>query len=376
MGQKEWSLLALRYGLITLGLLVWLWESQGEGRIAAGAVLFSLVLLLELPIYSTGQVKERNVWIVLQFGLGIGAFAASPGLPAGIVLSSLLCTVATMMPSIAALFSVGIASVATFLWANTSVDALATLLGLYGLALAVGWLYRMQRVERARHRATVDQLEKAHERLAAFADTSRHLAAAQERQRMTEELHDTLGHALVGALLHVQIAGRLLAREPKAAQDRLDLVEKSLRDTLEHVRVALRQGAQRRGHLPLHLALESLITDFKSAGGPEVTVSFNPDAESVSDVSPPVAQALYRTAQEALTNAVRHGQARRITVDVEAVSNRVYMRIKDDGVGAEDYAPGMGMSGMVNRIQAVGGTLRFNTAPGGGFEVEVGVIRR
>ena len=152
--------------------------------------------------------------------------------------------------------------------------------------------------------------------------------------------------------------------------------ERDLRGTLEKVRHALRRGAEKRDSLPLHLAIESLAADFAAAGGPDVQLVFRPDAESVSDVGPEVTDALYRVVQEALTNAVRHGKATHIVVAVEAVGPRLFVRVSDNGAGADQYTLGMGLSGMIGRVQAVGGTVRFETAPRQGFTVEVGVRRR
>ena len=92
------------------------------------------------------------------------------------------------------------------------------------------------------------------------------------------------------------------------------MVETSVRETLEKVRRALRRGKRGMETLPFHLALESLAAEFRALGGPEVNLSFRPDGESVADLSPRVREALFRTVQEALTNAVRHGKARRVVI--------------------------------------------------------------
>jgi signal transduction histidine kinase len=74
-----------------------------------------------------------------------------------------------------------------------------------------------------------------------------------------------------------------------------------------------------------------------------------------------------------LTNAVKHGQATLIRVLAEVVGERLYLRIQDNGSGAEHYRPGMGLTGMVRRVQSIGGTLRFQTAVNAGFLIEIGV---
>lgn len=279
-----------------------------------------------------------------------------------------------MWPLFALRYVIVTAGVFAWLWEveRTAGFIAASLL----FSLAVGRLFQIRAGEAHRHGNIVAQLEQAQARLAEFAETARDLAVAEERQHMAEELHDTLGHALVGTLLQVQVAKKLLRQDPEKATERLAAVEDNIRATLDQVRQALRRGPTRRAQLPLHLALESLAADFAAAGGPTVELTWRADPEDVSDVPEHVADVLYRTTQEALTNAVRHGRATHVKVELEAAGPRVYLRIVDNGVGADNYTPGMGLVGMVNRVQSVGGTLRFETAPGKGFAVEVGVRRR
>lgn len=374
--RDTWPLLALRYVLTAAGVFAWLWEAERTAGFVAASALFSLALLLELAVHAGGAVPRRGTWAGLQAALGLAAVAVHPSVPATVVFSAFLAGVAAVAPAAFSVACGAAAAVVTAWRVDVAVSVLVGLAGIYALAVAVGRLFLLRAEEARRHRRVVAQLEQAHARLARFADTSRELAVARERQRMAEELHDMLGHSLVGTLLQLQVVKKLLNKDAAQAEVRLDGVEAHIRGTLDQVRHALRRGPRRRGQLPLHTALESLAADFAAAGGPRVELVFRPDPESVSDVPSDVAEVLYRTAQEALTNAVRHGRATRIRVEAEAAGRRLFLRIADNGVGAVQYTPGMGLLGMVTRVQSVGGTLRFETAPGAGFKVEVGVKRR
>lgn len=374
--RESWPLLALRYGLIAAGVLAWLWEAERTAGFVAGSMLFSFALLLELAVHTTDGLPHRSAWAGLQVALALGAVVAHPSVPATIVFTAFLAGVASATPPAFAVVCAALAAVVTVVLVDAPVSVFVGLVAMYVLAVTVGCLFLLRAEESQRHRDMVTQLEEAQARLARFGETARDLAVAQERQRMGEELHDTLGHALVGTLLQVQVAKKLLRKDPAKAEERLGGVENNIRGTLEQVRHALRREPRRRGHLPLHMALDGLVADFTAAGGPEVELVLRPDPESVSDVPLEVADVLYRTTQEALTNAVRHGRATHIRVEAEVVGARLFLRITDNGVGADQYTPGMGMAGMVNRVQAVGGTLRFETAAGAGFTVEVGVKRR
>lgn len=373
-----WVLHALRYGLILVGVLMWLWEARAVDGIVVGSVLLSLLVLLELPLYGLGRPPRHALWGVLQTAIGAAAFWIVPGLPAAFILAAVISGVAATLPLSGAIACLAAAAGVTVaaLWDLQQLSSSPGLLGLYVLAAWVGRLFAMHLEENKRHRQTVRELEEAQKRLARLAETTRELAAVEERQRLAEEIHDSLGHALVATLLQVQVVKKLTRTDAEAAEKRLSVVEQNVRQTLDTVRKALQRGRRNRADLPLHHALESLAADFQAAGGPEVQLMFRPDPESVSDVSPQVADVLYRTVQEALTNAVRHGQAQLVRIEAEVVGPRLYLRIVDNGVGADDYSPGMGLSGMIGRVQSIGGTLRFETALGKGFQVEVGVMRR
>ncbi|MBX5476587.1 MAG: sensor histidine kinase, partial [Clostridia bacterium] len=68
--------------------------------------------------------------------------------------------------------------------------------------------------------------------------------------------------------------------------------------------------------------------------------------------------------------------ARHVRVRLAATPERLLLSVRDDGAGADRFVPGMGLGEMTARVQAVGGSIRFRTAPGAGFEVEIGVRRR
>lgn len=374
--HELWPLHALRYGVVLAGMLTWLFQSERNESLLVPALLLSLLLALELPLYSAGSSRVRPVWAAVQVSAGIAAFAAAPGLPAALVLSAVLSGVAATFPPLWAygcLAAAGASAVAAM--PDPFGDALGWI-GAYALSVWVGRLFAVRIEESRAHRRAVAELEAAQARLAQYAETRRELAVAQERQRLAGEIHDALGHALVGVLMQVQVARRLAASQPRAAEERLLTVEQSVRETLGRVRRALQRGQRDHMDLALSVALENLVDDFAAAGGPEVALRFEPDAESVSDLAPNVAEVVYRTVQEALTNAVRHGRASRIQVELESVGPRLHLRIEDNGVGTGELVHGMGLTGMSGRVQSVGGTLRFHTAVGEGFRIEVGVRRR
>jgi signal transduction histidine kinase len=90
-------------------------------------------------------------------------------------------------------------------------------------------------------------------------------------------------------------------------------------------------------------------------------------------LSPSAELALYRAAQEALTNVRKHSHARAATVTLNYSTNSVWLKVHDDGIGATELTKGFGLVGMHERVQILGGEVRIATAANQGFTLEVGI---
>ncbi len=181
-----------------------------------------------------------------------------------------------------------------------------------------------------------------------------------ERGELARELHDTVAHHVSAIVIRAQ-AGRVVARsDPAAALDALVVIEEEASRALAEMRAMV--GVLREGEEP-DLAPQRGVADigrFTSSIGdrPHVQVELSGDLERLR---PSIDAALYRLAQESITNAVRHARhASRIQVTVRGDESSVRLTVDDDGdTGAFDprSAPGFGLIGMAERAKLVGGTL-------------------
>ena len=343
---------------------------------AAAAAALSLLLVLDLVVFQRRGTWLATAALTAQLVLALAVLGDRASLPlVGVAVAVLLglpqaCPPRALQP--AALLLAAGAGVRIYLAYDTAAAVYGT-----GAMLAAGMIAVLladAEQERRSHRRAREELEAAQARLVEMAARTRELAAAQERQRVLGDIHDTIGHALTATLLQVQVVRRQLDTDPAAAAARLADLEVSLRSALGEVRQSLRRAIHPAA-LPLAAALQTLVDDVERAGGPQVTLELVPDAAAVSDLSPAVTEALYRTAQEALTNAIRHGNARHVRLRAEVQGPRLRLIVADDGAGAEHLVPGLGLTAMTARVQALGGTIRFDTRPDRGFTVEIGVRR-
>lgn len=189
-------------------------------------------------------------------------------------------------------------------------------------------------------------------------------AALEERQRLARELHDSVSQALYGIGLGARTARTLLDRDPAQAEEPLDYVLSLAEAGLSEMRsliFELRPESLERESLTA--ALDRQITAVQARHGLTITAGYDPCA---ADVPFAIKEALYRIAQEALHNTVKHAHATHATVDYLCDGSNAYLTIHDNGVGldASGSFPGhLGLRGMRERAQRLGGTLDVISDP-------------
>lgn len=219
----------------------------------------------------------------------------------------------------------------------------------------------------------LQQLEVRDSR-ARLAELTAHIEKVkeQERSRIAREIHDELGGNLTAikmglAMLSARLPGGDSALQEKAAY--LDaLVDRTI-DAVHRISLDLRPALLDFGLVP---ALEWQVKEFEKQAGVQCTLSASPRE---IELDPDQATALFRIAQEALTNIAKHAGATRVTVKLVRSRQQVSLKISDNGSGiwqADRAKPdSFGLRGMAERASALGGTLSLDHAPGGGTVVAV-----
>jgi two-component system NarL family sensor kinase len=205
----------------------------------------------------------------------------------------------------------------------------------------------------------LEQLQVSRERLV--------VAQEDERRRLRRELHDGLGPLLTGVALSADTAANLAGGAPDdALQAKLADVRSDSRAAIQEVRrIVEGLGSPALDELGLveALRLRTAQTTSRSDGSP---LTVHVEAAELPALPPAVEQALYRIATEALTNAVRHATAKRVTVRLTCDS-AVHCEVTDDGGDSRPWVPGVGISAMRERVAELGGTCEVGRTPAGGL---------
>ncbi|KKO53192.1 helix-turn-helix transcriptional regulator [Paenibacillus sp. DMB20] len=186
------------------------------------------------------------------------------------------------------------------------------------------------------------------------------LTLMEERSRLSHELHDTIGHALTSLIVGVE---SLRSSVPDPQIERIDSLVGIAQHSLDDIRKHLHQLSHTTLSRSLSESLRQLIEEFMKSTG--ITVHFRVIG-SETLVIQKINFCLHRCLQESLTNAVRHGQASVITVQLHFDSQQLRLQIEDNGIGMEEVQFGFGLGGMKERLKLFHGTLSVHSVPGQG----------
>lgn len=189
----------------------------------------------------------------------------------------------------------------------------------------------------------------------------RQLAQVAERERISRDLHDLLGHTLSVITLKAELAGRLMQRDPERARAEIADVEGVSRAALAQVREAV-SGMRKRG---LASELEHAGLALKAAG-----IVLQVDG-AVPPLPPAREAVLALVLREAVTNVIRHSGAFNCMIRFRLGAGELALEIHDDGRGGSEVAAGSGIDGMRARLAGVGGWLDINGDSGTRLQARV-----
>jgi len=190
-------------------------------------------------------------------------------------------------------------------------------------------------------------------------------SCGREQRRIAYDLHDGVGQQLVGIALSAKLLEEHLRAERSAEADRASLIAELANGAARQVRLTARTLEGADGVGDLKTALRSLAANMSENCGVKVTVKA--DSSSLP-ISPPVAAQLYRVAQEAMRNAIEHGAAREVLIQLTFGDQDLMLTVQDDGKGfdANINGQGMGLRIMRYRAQCIGGSCEVHAGPSQG----------
>jgi NarL family two-component system sensor histidine kinase LiaS len=205
--------------------------------------------------------------------------------------------------------------------------------------------------------------------LQGMIETRQELATLEERNRLARELHDSVKQQVFATAMQVGAARALIDQDPTASKENLAEAEQLVRQAQHELTTLIRElrpaALEGKG---LATALRDCVSDWSRQSHIKAEVR----VQGERFLPLPLEQALFRVAQEALTNISRHSEAVAVEVDLVWSENEVLLVVSDDGQGFNPTVrdgKGLGLQSMRERVEALGGRLEVTSTPGRGTRV-------
>ena len=209
-------------------------------------------------------------------------------------------------------------------------------------------LVKSKHEEKERIRLLNEKLEKANQRLRAYAIEVAQMAETREGNRLAREIHDTLGHALTGIAARLDACIMMIDVAPEDTKQPMNKIRDTARKGITDVRRSVKKlRPDDLERLPFQKALMEMTKDYSESSGMEITF----DIFSWSDkLRRDQEDVIYRVLQESITNAKRHGQATKVKITIGGNEKYLLIVIGDIGRGCEDVKQGFGLAENGNKI--------------------------
>jgi signal transduction histidine kinase len=212
------------------------------------------------------------------------------------------------------------------------------------------------------------ELEYMIQKLREHTKVVEELSAEKERNRMARDLHDTLGYAMTLIITQLEVCSRTCLEDPEKAMEKIDAVNHTAKAGLRELRRSIKGfGPKDLEENNLINSLRKLVIEYSYLG---IEIDLNLDGERNRCLSE-YNEVIYRICQEAITNAVRHGKAKKVIISLIIEKDSIRLFIIDNGIGSSQIKKGMGLVGMEQRVSSVNGKLIYGSSGEGGFNLNV-----
>lgn len=348
------------------------------------ASLFCIVMVLTLhilrPLIVSGRSKPTaiNIAVLILMALFIlGSTWLSPSITGDAYLVLIIVGMAFRLLTGPAAWALTFSTVAVWLLvpyyyygAEIMLDLSLALFAGLGFIIPIGWLIRRNTLQLSHAEELTHELQQANEELRLSRLRERDLAVVEERIRLARDIHDGLGHHLTVLNVQLQAAEIQLETQPAGAVEAIRICRQEAQHALDEVRrsVAVMRSSPLT-ETSLDQALDKMIQEFAR------NTPLDPKFEVVGDPYPleaPIAMTCYRAVQEGLTNVQKHAlNPQQVRIRLEYALQKVLIRVSDDGLAGPVGDAGFGIAGLQERALQLGGELRAETIPSGGYTLEL-----
>lgn len=341
------------YVLISV-FIIYLAVGFGRGRISRDSTLHYLSFILDISLVFILEYNSRlliNYFFHSFYIIILLEAMLSLGLRRGITIG----TATVLVSLIKYLYLI------YYKFNLSNVSQLAFFLMVNVLILVIAGFAQLNKEEKERKDILYKELLDAHKQLKQYTDEVNRLSVVEERNRIARDIHDTLGHNMTALIMQLQMAEHLLKEDEPKAEELLADAVKTAKDSMVGIREVVETLRGVSTALTPAESVKKLVDEFGTRTGVKIELSINGETAMGNTEAD---MAVIRIIQEAMTNAVRHGKATKISVLLDYSGDSIIFSVKDNGMGAETIKEGYGLKGIRERAEAFGGKVEIGSSDG------------
>lgn len=218
-------------------------------------------------------------------------------------------------------------------------------------------------------RENEEKLKVANKELEAYANTIEEIAVLRERNRISREIHDNVGHALSTIVIQLGAIEKMCIINKEEASAMAKNLAGFAKESMESVRAAVKAMKPREfDEYEGVITISEMIKNFEKLTGVKVKLRVS---DKVWKLNSDQTMVIYRIIQEFMSNSIRHGKATEVNVFINFMDTGLRVHLKDNGIGCSSIKPGNGLSGIKERVEVFGGDVEYYSKEGCGFELIV-----
>ena len=213
-----------------------------------------------------------------------------------------------------------------------------------------------RRKERKTIRELNSELIEQNTKLQEYSRKVEQLTLVNERNRVAQDLHDSLGHHLMALSMHLNILEKTIDKSPDKSKEILVKSQKIVSDSIAELRNTVYELKENKEDTSFLIAIKELTDNLSTLNTIEFEIEVTPEIE---DYSPFIKDILYKTIKEALTNGVKHGKAKKFEILISIKDSNINLIIKNNGISPDNIVKSNGLKGIEERFKLINGKVNF-----------------
>ena len=254
-------------------------------------------------------------------------------------------------------------------WLDNGIDLLVAACGIAAYIILI-YVYEYQSEEKRKAEKLNKDLKESYIKLQEFSKQIEELTITKERNRVAQEIHDSLGHFLTALIMNLDYMEKVFDKNPEESMELIIKAQKLARDSMNELRDAVYTLKDSEKAVNLLDLINELINNLTI--NQEVDVKLDINGE-IKGLSLNIKNIIFKTIQEALTNSIKHGQGTRFFISIQKQDEILTLTIKDNGRGCGQISKGHGLKGIEERVNNVKGIIKYQSARNKGFEINVSI---